>query len=72
MGRDMELYYEEGRSKWREKAIERGKEGKLLRQLLGETKAGREVWRSKFEESQLSLAKSQDRIRELEQELKKN
>jgi hypothetical protein len=72
MGRDMELYYEKGRAHWREKAIVRGKDCKLLRQLLGETKAGRDVWRSRFEESQSELAKAQGRIMELERELKKN
>ncbi len=72
MGRNMELYYEKGRAIWRGKAIKRGKEGKVLRQLLGETKAGREGWRTKFERSQLELAKSQGRIMELELELKKN
>ena len=70
MARDMILYLKNGRSSWKEKAILRGKDGKVLRQMLCETKASRDAWRFRFEESQCELAKAQERINELE--LKKN
>ena len=68
----METYYRLGYENWRAKATGRRLELKVAKQLLRETKAGRERWRGLYEESQSELAAAHRRIAELEAQLKKN
>lgn len=57
---------------WRCKAIGRGKELKTQKQLVKECRVSRDRYRKQLETTNFEIACAQERIRELEEALKKN
>ena len=72
MARNMELYHKQKAENWKSKAISRGLLLKLFRQLVLELRMARDKWRAKFEASESRLLVAEERINDLELELKKN
>lgn len=72
MARNMELYNHQKAVNWKAKAISRALLLKLFKQLVGELRKARDLWRWKYEASESRLRAAEQRIKDLELELKKN
>jgi Rps23 Pro-64 3,4-dihydroxylase Tpa1-like proline 4-hydroxylase len=72
MARNQEIYQFNRAENWKEKAIVRGKEGKVNKQMLGELRESCAKWRTKYEECQSRLRDSEERNKQLDLQLKKN
>jgi hypothetical protein len=72
MARNMLEYQEHRAGSWKGKAISRGLLLKLFRQLVGELRKARDKWRVMYEDEHSKRRAAEERIKELELELKKN
>ena len=72
MARNQETYQYYRAESWKGKAIFRGKECKVYKQLVGELRDSRDKLRGRYESCMSQLREAENRVFQLEQVLKKN